>query len=235
MEEEPQAPEVVAVRAATAYHEAIEALRWARELVSSGTATPAEIAIASVWPAEYDDHLLALRRGREHRPPLRAWGEDHRLSGRTSRRGARGTCCSKVCRRTACDDSPRCSRSIPVPSRRSRRAGSALCLPMHRSLLLKHGSDCSIGLGPEDWPDGNDHGLVRLARAALVTSPCSRRLEVISGAMRKRSNTEGSRSLHRPGRTFSAARRFKTSSRSPEFSPISETRSRSGHCYVVRS
>ena len=62
VEEEAQAPEVFAVRAATAYHEAIEALRWARQLVSSGTATPAEIAIASVWPTEYDDHFLALRR-----------------------------------------------------------------------------------------------------------------------------------------------------------------------------
>ncbi len=36
-------------------------MRWARQLVASGKADPAEIAIASVTPADYDDHFLALR------------------------------------------------------------------------------------------------------------------------------------------------------------------------------
>ena len=58
---EPHAPEIITVSASTAYHEAIEALRWARQLIASGTADPAEIAIASVTPADYDDHFLALR------------------------------------------------------------------------------------------------------------------------------------------------------------------------------
>jgi hypothetical protein len=58
---EPQKPEIVTVSASTAFHEAIEAMRWARRLVTSGEADPAEIAIASVTPADYDDHLLALR------------------------------------------------------------------------------------------------------------------------------------------------------------------------------
>ena len=57
----PQAPETFAVSASTTYHEAIEAVRWARQLVSSGKAAPADIAIASVAPADYDDHFLALR------------------------------------------------------------------------------------------------------------------------------------------------------------------------------
>ena len=59
--DEPQSPEVAAVSAATAYHEAVEAMRWARQLLASGRAEPAEIAIASATPADYDDHLLALR------------------------------------------------------------------------------------------------------------------------------------------------------------------------------
>lgn len=58
---DPRTPEIVTVSASTAYHEAIEALRWARQLVASGAADPAEIAIASVTPADYDDHFLALR------------------------------------------------------------------------------------------------------------------------------------------------------------------------------
>ena len=57
---EPHAPEIITVSASTAYHEAIEAVRWARQLIASGT-DPAEIAIASVTPADYDDHFLALR------------------------------------------------------------------------------------------------------------------------------------------------------------------------------
>ena len=58
---EPHAPEVLAVSAATAYHETVEAIRWARQLISSGAAKPAHIAIASVSPGDYDDHFLALR------------------------------------------------------------------------------------------------------------------------------------------------------------------------------
>lgn len=57
----PQTPEIVSLSAATAYHEAVEALRWARELIASGQAAPSEIAIAAVTPSDYDDHLLALR------------------------------------------------------------------------------------------------------------------------------------------------------------------------------
>lgn len=58
---DPHTPEIVTVSASTAYHEAIEALRWARQLIASGAADRAEIAIASVTPADYDDHFLALR------------------------------------------------------------------------------------------------------------------------------------------------------------------------------
>jgi hypothetical protein len=56
-----QAPTVRTVSAATAYHEAIEAIRWARSLLASGEAQPADIAIAAASTAEYDDHLLSLR------------------------------------------------------------------------------------------------------------------------------------------------------------------------------
>ena len=57
----PLAPEVSVVSAATAYHEAVEAMRWARHLIASGIAEPADIAIAAVALADYDDHFLALR------------------------------------------------------------------------------------------------------------------------------------------------------------------------------
>lgn len=56
-----QTPSVSAFNAATAQHEAIEAMRWARELLASGRARPEEIAIAAVSPADYDDYFLSLR------------------------------------------------------------------------------------------------------------------------------------------------------------------------------
>lgn len=59
--EPPRAPIVEAVSAATAYHEAIEALRWARALLASGEAAPSDIAIAAASTAEYDNHLFTLR------------------------------------------------------------------------------------------------------------------------------------------------------------------------------
>ena len=59
--EEPQRPEIAVVSAVTAYHEAVEAMRWARQLMASGAAEPADIAIASVTPADCGDHFLALR------------------------------------------------------------------------------------------------------------------------------------------------------------------------------
>lgn len=55
------APKLRAVSAATENHEAVEALRWARELIASGRARPEEIAIASTTPSTYDDAFLALR------------------------------------------------------------------------------------------------------------------------------------------------------------------------------
>lgn len=61
---EPTTPQVEAVSAANGNHEAIEALRWARELIASGVAKPSEIAIAAAAPAApaaYDDEFMALR------------------------------------------------------------------------------------------------------------------------------------------------------------------------------
>jgi len=59
--EDPRTPQIQAVSAATAYHEAIEAIRWARALLASGQAEASDIAIAAASTAEYDDHLFTLR------------------------------------------------------------------------------------------------------------------------------------------------------------------------------
>jgi PD-(D/E)XK nuclease superfamily len=53
-------PEIRTESCASPRHEALEALRWARELVTSSRARPEEIAIAAASPEEWDDHFLAL-------------------------------------------------------------------------------------------------------------------------------------------------------------------------------
>ncbi|MER2266798.1 PD-(D/E)XK nuclease family protein [Methylobacterium oxalidis] len=58
---EPATPTVTVVSAATALHEAVEALRWARELIATGRARPSEIGIAACRTADYDEAFLALR------------------------------------------------------------------------------------------------------------------------------------------------------------------------------
>jgi hypothetical protein len=56
----PQNPTIRRESCASPRHEALEALRWARELIASEQAQPHEIAIAAAAPEEWDDHFLAL-------------------------------------------------------------------------------------------------------------------------------------------------------------------------------
>ena len=157
VEEEPQAPEVVAVRAATAYHEAIEALRWARELVSSGTATPDEIAIASVWPAEYDDHLLALRRDANIDLHF-----VHGVKVTASREGQAAAALAYVLLQGLSQSRVRRLNALlsvyPGPFQ-ALPAGWVRALPSDAPLSSLEAWERLLNrLGPADWPDGNDHG-----------------------------------------------------------------------------
>ena len=60
VEKAPERPEIRSESCASPRHEALEAIRWARGLLSSGRAKPEEIAIAAASPAEWDDHFQAL-------------------------------------------------------------------------------------------------------------------------------------------------------------------------------
>ena len=48
------------VSCADPHHEVVETLRWVRELLSTKTAEPRDIAIAAASPAAWDEHLLGL-------------------------------------------------------------------------------------------------------------------------------------------------------------------------------
>src|SRR4029077_10605920 len=56
----PETPDIHTESCASPRHEALEAMRWARELIASGRARPEQIAIATASPEEWDDHFLAL-------------------------------------------------------------------------------------------------------------------------------------------------------------------------------
>ncbi len=53
-------PRLARVACANPRHEALEALRWARELIASGRAKPEDIAIAAPVTAEWDAHFSAM-------------------------------------------------------------------------------------------------------------------------------------------------------------------------------
>jgi len=55
----PSTPRLSAVSCATARHEALEAIRWARSLMAMGISA-GDIAIATTATAEYDDQMVAL-------------------------------------------------------------------------------------------------------------------------------------------------------------------------------
>lgn len=159
-----QAPGISAVSAATAYHEAIEAMRWARSLLASGI-SPSEIAIATASPADYDDHFLALRADANIDLHF-----VHGVRTVTTREGqasaaladiaVRGLSQSRLRRLAAlCRDSGP-FETLPEGWLRVLPTDAPLSTPGAWNRLLAR-------LTPEDWPDGADHAPA--LRAAVET------------------------------------------------------------------
>ena len=160
------APVVSTVSAATAYHEAIEAMRWVRSLLASGHAAPSDIAIATASPADYDDHFLALRAD--------ANIDLHFVHGVrvvTSREGqaaaaladivVRGLSQSRLRRLAAlCRDSAP-FEALPEGWLRVLPTDAPLSTPNAWNRLL-------VRLKPEDWPDGADHAPALRAAVDLL-------------------------------------------------------------------
>ena len=160
------APVVSTVSAATAYHEAIEAMRWVRSLLASGHAAPSDIAIAAASPADYDDHFLALRADANiHLHFI------HGVRVVTSREGqaaaaladivVRGLSQSRLRRLVAlCRDSAP-FEALPEGWMRVLPTDAPLSTPNAWNRLL-------VRLKPEDWPDGADHAPALRAAVDLL-------------------------------------------------------------------
>ena len=165
-----QTPAVSAVSAATAYHEAIEAMRWVRSLLASGRAAPSDIAIATASPADYDDHFLALRADANIDLHF-----VHGVRTVTTREGqaaaaladivVRGLSQSRLRRLAAlCRQSPP-FEALPEGWLRVLPTDAPLSTPNAWNRLLAR-------LKPEDWPDGTDHApALRAAVDLLAKGP----------------------------------------------------------------
>jgi len=154
---DPRTPEILTVSASTAYHEAIEALRWARQLIASGTADPAEIAIASVTPADYDDHFLALRADANldlhfvHGVKITACREGQAAAALADIlvRGLSQTRMRRLASLLAAYPGP--FRTLPAGWTRVLPADAPLASPLAWNHLLDR-------LTAAEWPDEIDHG-----------------------------------------------------------------------------
>ena len=164
---EPLAPETGVVSASTAYHEAIEAMRWARELLASGQAEPEDIAIAATMPAEYDDHFLALRADMNldlhfaHGVKVTATREGQMAAALADIlvRGLSQTRMRRLVNLLVSQPGP--IGALPEGWTRILPADVPLASPEAWSQFLDR-------LAPDDWPDGQDHNEALRAIIALL-------------------------------------------------------------------
>jgi hypothetical protein len=164
-------PEIITISAATAYHEAIEAMRWARQLMASGTAGPAEIAIASVNPADYDDYFLALCADADfslhftHCVKVTACKEGQAAAALADilLRGLSQTRMRRLAALLAASPGP--FKTLPE--------GWLRVLPADAPLASVEAWSHLIGrLTADDWPDGIDHGPTLHKIIALLSQGC---------------------------------------------------------------
>ena len=149
-------PTIRTISAATAYHETIEAVRWARSLLASGEAGPADIAIAAASTGDYDDHFLALRADANLDLHF-----VHGIKVTTTRDGQaaaaladiiiRGFSQTRMRRLAAlCGSESGPFQALPVGWMRVLPTDAPLASPQAWQRLLDR-------LTAGDWPDGQDH------------------------------------------------------------------------------
>ena len=167
----PCSPSIDAVSAATAIHEVIESLRWARSLIALGAAEPSDIAIASVNPADYDDHLLALRADANfdihftHGVKVTACREGQAAAALADIlvRGLSQTRMRRLAGLLAAYPGP--FQALPQGWTRILPADAPLASPRAWSRLVDR-------LGAEDWPDGTDHGPALRDIVSMLAEGC---------------------------------------------------------------
>lgn len=150
-------PGIGVVSNATPYHEALEAMRWARALLASGSALPHEIAIASTVTAEYDDFFLALRAEADFDLHF-----VHGISVTATREGQTAAALADILLRGLSQTRVRRLTALLAGER-----GPLKSLSPQWSRILPKGAPLSTAeawkrwlgrLTPADWPEQVDHG-----------------------------------------------------------------------------
>lgn len=166
-----ESPKVGSASAATAYHEAIEAMRWVRSLLASGVA-PSDIAIAAASSTDYDDHFLALRADANIDLHF-----VHGVRTVTTREGQAAAALADIVVRGLSQSRLRrlaalCRESTPFEALPE---GWLRVLPPDAPLSTLSGWNRLLArLKPEDWPDGADHApLLRIAVELLLKGPAA--------------------------------------------------------------
>ena len=154
--EKRQAPTIEVVSAATAHHEAIEALRWMRRLLCADV-DPTDIGIASVSTTDYDDHFLALRADANLDLSFA-----HGIKVTATREGQAAAALADMLLRGLSQTRMRrlseLLRAYPGPFRALPESWTRV-LPADAPLTtLEAWSRLVKRLGAADWPDGRDHG-----------------------------------------------------------------------------
>lgn len=187
----PALPAVTVVSASTAYHEAIEAMRWARALLASARAKPAEIAIAAVTPAEYDDHFLALRADANldlhyvHGIKVTA-SRDGQTAAALADILVRGLSQTRMRRLAALRSGESGARGLfeTLP------AGWTRILPADAPLASVQGWERLLArITPEQWPDGIDHAPELRAIVALLDQGIGAAAEIGEAVLDGRART----------------------------------------------
>jgi len=180
-----QTPSINAISAATAYHEAIEAIRWARALLASNEAQPNDIAIAAASTAEYDNHFLSLRADANldlhfvHGVKITAT-RDGQAAAALADILIRGLSQTRMRRLAAlCSSAPGPFQTLPIGWMRILPADAPLTSPTGWTRLLDR-------LKPADWPDGQDHGPTLQGIVALLVKDINAAEEIGSALLHGR-------------------------------------------------
>jgi len=163
----PATPTIDVVSTANAYHESVEALRWAREIIATGKAEPGEIAIAAATPAEYDDHFLALRSDANFNLHF-----GHGVKVSTTRDGQAAAALADIVLRGLSQTRMRRLSAIIAKDSSAFKLmpdGWTKVLPNDAPLSnLKAWERLVASLGAEAWPDGIDHGSTLLGIISML-------------------------------------------------------------------
>lgn len=189
-------PLVMLYSCAHPQHEVLEALRWARALLASGSAQPHDIAIAAASPGDFDDHVIALA-GESHLPIHFTQG----IKALTHREGQAAAALAEVLVKGISHERVRRLLSLlhGSPALKGLSRNWASVLPEDAPLItVERWKQAFAQIKSDDWPDGLDRSspvleiITLLAKGATVALEAGDKLlSGLAQALWKRALKEG--------------------------------------------